>query len=228
MKFLKKDYVLIVPLFFGCASLAFSQDYPEDLGIGQNHEWLISNFIENTYEDVEISGNPRIIDSPYGNAVNFDGVGDAIFLDANALEALEEFTIEMIFNPATDGNFEQRVVHIGEVSGDRMLLEIRALNGNWYFDGFVASEESKLALIDEKLLHPLGLWYHVAFVVEKDRLSTYVNGKLELSEAFSFNGINTGQSSIGVRLNKRSWFKGAIYKIKISPSMLNPDGFIPF
>jgi len=38
--------------------------------------------------------------------------------------------------------------------------------------------------------------------------------------------IQTGQSSIGVRQNKVSWFKGAIYQLRISPEALSPNDFL--
>ena len=191
-------------------------------------EWDLAKLLEKKSNDIEIKGTPEIVSSSFGKAVFFNGVDDAIFLKNNPLESFKEFTIEMIFNPASDGNFEQRVVHIGEVSGDRILLEIRAMDGHWYFDGFAASGQNKFALIDEKLIHKLGEWHHVAFVVGKNSLKTYVNGNLELTEPFNFLPIKTGKSSVGVRLNKRSWYKGFIYKIKITPGQLNPERFLIF
>lgn len=214
-----KILVTIVSFLFLCFSPILSSQ-----NIGK--KWLLAKMLHENLKDITISGNPEIVGSPYGDAVSFNGTDDAFFLKEMPLKLLKEFTIEMIFNPSIDGDFEQRVLHMGEISEDRMLLEIRAVEGNWYFDGFVASGENKLALIDEKRIHPLGQWYHVAFVVAKDRLSTYVNGKLELTEPFSFNPIQTGQSSVGVRLNKRSWFKGVIYKIKVTPKKLKPKRFI--
>lgn len=195
---------------------------------GQNSqvEWMLAKLLNENSKEIKISGHPQTANSPYGKAVSFKGADDALFLSAMPLVDIKEFTVEMIFKPSINGDFEQRVLHIGEVSGDRMLLEIRAIDGHWYFDGFVASGENKLALIDETLIHPLGKWYHVAFVVTPKSLTTYVNGKLELNEPFSFNPIQTGQTSIGVRLNKRSWFKGSIYKIKITPKELTPSLFM--
>lgn len=209
-----------------CFGICSSQNINEDLANEQHLEWTISNFINNKTDAIQITGNPKIVSSPYGDAVNFNGVDDAFFLDKNPLKNLEAFTIEMIFNPAIDGEFEQRIVHIGEISNDRMLLEIRAIDGHWYFDGFVASKENKLALIDENKTHPLGQWYHVALVVSENSLNTYVNGKLELSEPFLFSPIQSGQTSVGVRMNKRSWFKGSIYKIKVTPKKLKPEDFL--
>lgn len=217
MKNIKYNHLLIPILFVVVSGVLNSQTISEDTEQNKNIEWTISGFLYKEFQDVQISGNPKIVNSPYGKAVYFNGVDDAFFLNEMPLKDMEEFTVEMIFNPEVNSPFEQRVVHMGEISGNRMLLEIRVVDNSWYFDGFVASGENKLALINEKLIHPLGQWYHVALVVTENSLSTYVNGELELTESFSFNSIQTGQSSVGVRLNQRSWFKGSIYKIKVTP-----------
>lgn len=191
-------------------------------------EWILANFLREKPSGVKIKGNPQLIHSPYGQAVSFDGIDDAIFLNKIPLKSFREFTIEMIFKPETNASFEQRVLHIGENKADRMLLEIRAVNSNWYFDGFACSGKNKKALANEKLIHPLGKWYHVAFVVTVKSLTTYVNGKKELEESFSFLPIQSGKTSIGVRLNKVSWFKGSIYKIRIIPKQIDAKDFISF
>lgn len=193
-----------------------------------NTDWLIANLLREKSSNITISGKPQIIYSPYGEAVSFNGIDDAFFLNELPLKSLQEFTVEMIFKPATNGLFEQRILHIGESTKDRMLLEIRAIDNNWYFDGYAASGTNKKALIDEKLTHPLEQWYHVAFVVTPTSLTTFVNGKQELHEDFSFLPIESGQTSIGVRMNKVCWFKGAIYKIRITPKQIQPKDFMSF
>ncbi|MBD0823748.1 LamG-like jellyroll fold domain-containing protein [Aestuariibaculum marinum] len=187
--------------------------------------WELSSLLKEDFNGI-IDGHPIVVSSSIGEVLSFNGINDALFLNQMPLKDLETFTVEMIFKPATDGSFEQRVLHIGEVSRDRMLLEIRVLNGYWYFDGFVKSGEHKKALIDESLMHKSGVWHHVALVVEKHKLTTYVNGVRELQEPFEFRPIQTGKTSIGVRLNKRSWFKGDIYKIRITPNAITPIDFM--
>jgi hypothetical protein len=191
-------------------------------------EWLLASFLTEKSKGIQINGNPQLVDSPYGQAVHFNGISDALFLEEMPFKSMEEFTVEMVFYPEINAPFEQRILHIGEVDEDRMLLEIRAVKNNWYFDGFVASKENKRALIDEQLTHPLGQWYHVALVVDRESMTTFVNGKQELSEPFSFALIESGRSSIGVRQNIRSWFKGKIYKIRITPKSLKPDDFMAY
>lgn len=191
-------------------------------------EWLLAHLLREKSSQIEISGNPKIVPSPYGEAISFNGIDDALFLNELPLQSLQEFTVEMIFKPETNGIFEQRILHIGESKGDRMLLEIRAVDSNWYFDGYTASGTNKKALIDEKLIHPLEKWYHVAFVVTPKKRTTFVNGKQELQLNFPFLPIENGQTSIGVRMNKVCWFKGVIYKIRITPKQIEPQNFMNF
>lgn len=175
-----------------------------------------------------VLGNPKIVEGPHEKALEFNGWNDGIFLNEMPLAKLKEFTIEVFFYPASGGKFEQRFFHTGEIRGDRVLLEIRTTATNWYFDAFVQSGTQKMTLIEPKLLHPLNLWYHVAYVVNHGKLCTYVNGQKELEGAISFSPIQTGKTSIGVRLNEQSWFKGAICKIKITPEALNPVSFMKY
>jgi len=48
---------------------------------------------------------------------------------------------------------------------------------------------------------------------------------LELQGDLDFRPINSGCTSIGVRLNKVHWYKGAIGWIRITPQALNPETF---
>ena len=220
--------ILIYPILF---LLIFFQSYHDksiQLSDTQStkYEWIIAELLVDESNEVKIQGSPKLTNSPYGEAVSFDGISDAFFLSEMPLRSFNEFTVEMIFKPDTSSPFEQRILHIGEVSEDRMLLEIRAVEDQWYFDGFISSSIHSLALIDEHKTHPLGHWYHVALVVSPDRMTTYVNGLLELTEPFIYSPIQTGQTSIGVRQNKRSWFKGSIYKIRVTTQALNPNQFL--
>jgi hypothetical protein len=144
------------------------------------------------------------------------------------LTGLDQFTIELIFQPASGGNFEQRFMHLGEVQGDRVLLELRSTEAGWYFDGFIKVGEQNCTLIDPQLLHPLDQWYHVAYVVDKGKLATFVNGKKELEGNIVMAPVKGDKTSIGVRQNGVSWFKGAIYKIRITNEALTPGNFMSY
>lgn len=177
-----------------------------------------------------ISGKPKIIKSPYGNAILFNGIDDAFFLENNPLNGLSSFTIEAIIRQDADGPEEQRFLHIGGSDSDRLLLETRTTKENtWYLDTFILCGESKKAVIEPTLVHPTGKWYHVVLTLdEKGKMTNYINGKKELEGEVIYKPINSGTMSFGARQNKISWFKGAIYKIRISRVVLEPKEFMAF
>jgi hypothetical protein len=112
-----------------------------------------------------ILGNPRVIDSPIGKAVEFDGVDDALVVDVHPLAGAETFTWEAMFRP-DGGQAEQRWFHLQESGSDnRMLFEIRVVDRQWYLDSYGHSGAAQQALMDRTRLHPLGAWYHVAAVL---------------------------------------------------------------
>lgn len=187
----------------------------------------LNEIIADSSGAVTISGNPEIVESPYGKAVKFNGVNDAIYLGHNPLKGLNSFTVEVIMKPESGGAREQRFIHIGELRGDRLMMETRLpADSLWYYDGFVKSGEPKITLVDTTKLHRTDKWYNVTFCVDNGKLTSFVNGEKELEGVIEFTGINSGRMSIGVRLNNQYWFKGVIYEIRISPRILEKEEFI--
>jgi hypothetical protein len=83
-----------------------------------------------------VLGHPRVIDSPVGKAVEFNGVDDALLVDIHPLAGAETFTWEIVFRPDAGGAPEQRFFHLqekdpktGEDTDARMLSEIRVVDG---------------------------------------------------------------------------------------------------
>jgi hypothetical protein len=181
-------------------------------------------------EGLSIAGNPKIVSSPYGDAVHFNGEGDAFFLAANPLNKLTSFTAEVLIKPDLDGPKQQRFIHIGDVDGDRLMIETRITDdGQWYLDTYLQCGKAQMTVVDPKLVHPIGGWYHVALTLDKNgQITNYINGKVEIISHIDFKPINSGETSIGVRRNKVFWYKGSIYKLKISPEVLEPKNFMPF
>jgi len=191
-------------------------------------EWDLSDLISTKTEGIRITGNPQVIVCKYGKALHFNGSTDGIFLNQMPLDGLKQFTIEVIMRPDSGGNFEQRFFHCGEISGNRVLLELRSTSTDWYFDAFITSGHQKKTLIEPTLTHPHDKWYHVAFVIANGKQETYINGIKELESQIEIVPLQGGKTSIGVRQNEQSWFKGAISKIKISPEALSPASFMNF
>src|SRR6266850_3783391 len=106
----------------------------------------------------EVLGDPRVIDTPVGKAIEFDGVDDAIVVDVHPLAGAETFTWEAIFRP-DGGQPAQRWFHVQESGSDnRLLFEIRVVDGQWYLDSYGHSGDAQQALMNRDRLHPLGAW----------------------------------------------------------------------
>ena len=208
--------------FGSCASM-------KDSGMSHENgvvEWELGRINDALPPGVMRLGTPRTIDSPAGKAVEFDGKGDALFFDSDPLLNLRAFTVEVLLRPDADAPAEQRYLHMGEENGERIMLETRVTPENqWYLDAYCRSGDSSKALIDKSLLHPTGNWYHVAFVVDNGLMRTYVDGAFELEGHVPFTPFTRGSSSIGVRMNRRYWFKGAMGTIRITPRSLAPSEF---
>ena len=63
----------------------------------------------------------RTMSTPLGNIVAFSG-RDAFFLDVNPLKGLTQLTLEAVFKPDGNGEFAQRFLHLGLLSGERQNL----------------------------------------------------------------------------------------------------------
>jgi hypothetical protein len=214
---MKKNTLLAIAISLFCASSASSQTTASVI------DWKMTELPGIT----EIKGAPIEIETSLGKAISFDGVGDAFFLEKNPLNDLTELTLEVIIKPDGDGKFAQRFLHFGEVRGERIMFETRVNPDNtWYFDAHATMPDAKLTLIDEKLIHPTDRWYNVTLVVGGGCFTSYVNGVKQCSDSLNYTPINVGIASIGVRQNLVDWFKGSIYRIRITPRPLPSCEFL--
>jgi hypothetical protein len=171
---------------------------------------------------------PTILGKPQADearrAVIFNGVDEGIVVPVNPIAGWAQFTIEVLFEPATGGAAEQRFVHLEDERGARALLELRSLeDGRWCLDTFLFSGTSRLALIDRTRLHPAGRWYWVALRYDGRRMASFVNGTAELEGEVAVPPLAAGRTSLGVRLNQISWFKGAIREVRFHSTALAPE-----
>ena len=174
----------------------------------------------------DVLGHPRVIDTPVGKAIAFNGVDDAIFVNVHPLAGAETFTWEAIFRP-DGGQPAQRWFHLQEDGTEnRLLFEIRRVEGNWYLDSYGHSGEAQQALMNRERLHPLGVWYHVAAVYDGREFRNYVNGVQEGAAIVRFTPQKAGRSSIGVRINKVDYFNGAIHLARFTRRALAPSDFL--
>jgi hypothetical protein len=180
-----------------------------------------------------ILGHPQLIGTPYGKAVQFNGVDDGLFVDNHPLAGASAYTWEVIFRPDADGPEAQRFFHLqeqdpatGKDTMNRMLFEIRIADGQWCLDSFASSGASNRTLLNCKLLHPLGRWYRVTAVYDGKMLRNYVGDELQGEGSLELTPQMPGHSSIGVRINKVYYFKGAVLTARMVPRALKPDEFL--
>ncbi len=177
---------------------------------------------------VTVVGKPRIIDVDGGKAVEFNGRDDALFVDANPLAGLKEFTAEVVFRPAAGGPKEQRFLHFQPAGSEsRVLFETRLPQAEeWFLDTYLHTDVGQQTLFAKDSHHACGRWYAAAIVVDGKSMRHYVNGKEELAAEVKFAPLATGKTSIGVRFNRVHWFQGGIRQIRITPAVLAPTEFL--
>lgn len=223
---MKKGKILILLAFaFGMISCSGYGRRIKNSTTKNTLVWKTNELKQHFPDGFLMLGDPKVVSSPMGKALHFNGKDEAFFYKKNPLDGLRQFTIEVVMKPDSNGPFAQRFFHLGKTNGRRVLMEIRNKGNKWYFDAFLNSV-TNLTLVDSSKTHPTDRWYDVAFVVDNGKMDTYVNGKHELSGRVKFNPFTNGQASLGVRMNQAYWFKGAIYMVRITPKILKPQNFI--
>lgn len=183
---------------------------------------------------VRVEGNPTVIDAPGGKAVQFDGIRDALFIDQHPLAGAAAFTFEAVFRP-DGGAFEQRWFHLASDEpappaaplNTRFLFEIRVVGDEWYLDAFTTGPGYKHTLIFPDRRYPVGRWYHVAQTFDGRTYRAYVNGQLQGEAEIAFQPQGPGKASVGVRMNRLNYFKGAVREARFTHAALAPADFIP-
>jgi len=182
----------------------------------------------------KVMGHPKVIETPMGKAIAFNGMDDALFVDVHPLAGAETWTWEMIFRPDADGKAEQRVFHLQsidpatgkDVVEERMLFEIRIRDGQWCLDSFATSGGQRLPLLNCEKRYPFGEWYRVTTVYDGKMLKNYVGDELQSEGEVHLTPQRPGHSSIGVRINLVDYFKGSIYATRFTRSALGVGEFL--
>jgi len=197
--------------------------------------WNIDNLENIGGHTLTYTGNPQVVVTDSGTAVQFDGDEDRLQIDANPIGEAKEFTVEMVFWPEAcyPDNTDPRFVHIqdpNDSQAKRVMIELRVNSDNkCYMDGFMLTDKTSLALIDETLVHPTETWSHVAVTYKDGTFTTYFNGVEELSGVVGYdNSIlgTEGKTSLGGRMDNRNYFKGKIKTFKVTRAALDPEDFL--
>jgi pectate lyase len=185
--------------------------------------WQIDNLAKIGGRPVQVVGTPKVVETEIGPAVEFNGATDGLFVDVTPIIGLKQFTVEVLLQPAPDGPEEQRFLHLSEVgSENRLMMETRVAVRAWSLDSYLKSGGSSRTLLDRTITHPAGTWYVASLAYDGTTMTQYVNGVAELSGPIDFSALAGGRTSIGVRQNLVSWFKGRIRTIRVTPGALAP------
>ncbi len=109
-----------------------------------------------------------------------------------------------------------------------MLFEIRIVKGQWCLDSFAlySSDGSARTLLNCNDLHPLGQWYRVTAVYDGKMLRNYVGDELQGEGELHLTPQGPGHASIGTRIDRRDYFKGAVLMARMTPHALEPREFL--
>ncbi len=221
--------VVVVALWVLAGSLLVGQ--PE--GAGTSEVWMFDQISAIGGHATKVLGHPEVIETPFGRAIQFDGVADALFVAVHPLAGAKTWTWDVIFRPDADGAAAQRFFHLsvldpatGRDTDDRLLFEIRIVNGQWCLDSFAMAEGQSKTLLNCEKLHALGKWYRVTAVYDGKSLRNYVGDELQGEGGVQLVPQRPGHSSVGVRINLIDHFKGAIYEARFTRRALAEEDFL--
>jgi hypothetical protein len=195
--------------------------------------WSADNRESVDMSKIEIFGNPTVISTPYGNAVEFHAANsERIQINQNPVADAEEFTIEVIFKPySMPDEAQPRFFHICTPADpnnkNTLTFETRYNSAGWYADYFIRSVANG-GQINPELTHSIGEWYHIAMVYNHNSFTGYLNGVQEASAKG-----NTGFTlpdkdaavSLGGRMNNCCYFDGLILKVIFTRKALKVSEF---
>jgi hypothetical protein len=221
---------------------------PADGAIGNSADsvvWIVDNLKAlGGHPVTKVVGNPAVIDTPGGKAVQFNGA-DALFVGNQPIAGLPKWTAEVIFRPDAAGGAAQRWFHMQAGGADRVLFELRQVGNDWFLVSFVQSGNATARAFAVDFPHPLGAFYHVAIVVDGVSMKHFVNGvyenagpcpgaegcktteKLTAPYPLAYKPIGEGGTSLGCRYTQEAFLHGTIRLARFTPRALTPTEFLP-
>jgi len=193
-------------------------------GTHQTIIWKLNDTLDVGGRKPVVLGAPLSVKADSINGLFFDGTKDGLIVPVNPLRELNNFAIEILFKPMESTSTAPRMMHIQDEKGNRCTIELRLTSkGNWYLDTFLKNGNTNkgLSLIDSTKEHPCNDWYWVALIYDGTKMTSYVNSQKEGEGMVSLDAMTSGETSLGVRLNKINWFRGQISEIRFHSAPLD-------
>ena len=237
----RRDVLSKVPLLVGATAALASGDVLAQSS--QDVVWQFDRLDKIGGFPAHVDGQPKVITTPAGKAVLFDGVHDGLFIDKHPLAGFSQFTFQALVRP-DGGDPAQRWFHLAETDpktgldattdpnnptadkNSRFTFELRVDGDRCYFESFTHGPGYQAALIDKTKTYPLGQWYVVTQTFDGQIYRSFVIGVLEKEAPIAYVPQGPGHSSVGVRINHVSYFKGAVMRAHFAPRALASSEFM--
>ena len=200
--------------------------------------WFVNNTTNIGGHGVTVLGDPHVVSTPYGGAVQFDGMDDGLVVSNNPLAGFSNLTVELIFKHdplSVPTAHEPRIVHVqSDTPPDhRLTLETRVSTNTtphtFHLDTYLkfGDGDHHRTLFNKDLPHPVSEWTHLAATYDGTNFCNYLNGQLELCGALEGKLFaNTGATWIGQRANNVAYFEGAVLAVRFTPHVLATNEFM--
>jgi len=203
--------------------------------------WHLNNTTNIGGHSVTALGNPQVISTPYGNAVQFNGLKDGLVVSNNPVAGMSKLTVELVFkhDPLTVPTaHEPRIVHIQSAgpssAAHRLTLETRVSTQitphTFHLDTFLrfaGAKSHNCTLFNDDSPHPVGEWTHLAVTFDGTNFCNYVNGRRERCGTLTGAVFaDTGTTWIGQRNNNVNYFEGAVLALRFTPRVLATNEFM--
>ena len=200
--------------------------------------WQVNNLTNIGGHAVTVFGQPRVIATSHGAAIQFNGSNTGLVVSNNPLAGMTNFTVELIFKPyplTVAKAREPRIVHVqsGKPPDHRLTLEARVTTNSaphtFHLDTFLrfGDGDYRHTLFNQDHSHPVGAWAHLAVTYDGTNFCNYFNGQLELRSALKgMSFTNTGATWIGQRANDTGYFEGAVLALRFTPRAIATNDFM--
>lgn len=136
----------------------------------------------NANHPIVTNGSPAFMASPFGTALDLDGVSQSTLLPANLLAGVSNFSIAVWVNWDGGGDW-QRIFDFGNGPAQNMFLTPRSGGGTLRFAITTNNYWNEQSV--EAALLPIGQWQHVAVTYNGSQVRLYTNGVLAAANAMT-------------------------------------------